>query len=159
MPKAENTQFLLNDLVVSVHNLFANERQDMDISLYLPDSAYFVYADKKHLTRVLNNLIKNAIQAIPSDRKGRIDVRLKQEEEKVIIKVSDNGVGISEEMRDKVFVPNFTTKSSGTGLGLAISKNIIEAVSGRIYFDTEVGLGTDFYVILPLIEVQEVTEV
>jgi signal transduction histidine kinase len=73
--------------------------------------------------------------------------------------VSDNGVGISEEMRDKVFVPNFTTKSSGTGLGLAISKNIIEAVSGRIYFDTEVGLGTDFYVILPLIEVQEVTEV
>lgn len=159
MPKAENTKFLLNDLVMSVHSLFANERQDMDISLYVPDSAYFVYADKKHLTRVLNNLIKNAIQAIPSERKGRIEMRLVQENDRVIIKVSDNGIGISEEMREKVFVPNFTTKNSGTGLGLAISKNIIEAVKGRIFFETEVGHGTDFYVVLPLIDVKEVTEV
>jgi signal transduction histidine kinase len=144
---------------MSVHSLFANERQDMDISLYVPDSAYFVYADKKHLTRVLNNLIKNAIQAIPSERKGRIEMRLVQENDRVIIKVSDNGIGISEEMREKVFVPNFTTKNSGTGLGLAISKNIIEAVKGRIFFETEVGHGTDFYVVLPLIDVKEVTEV
>ena len=150
MPKAENTQFLLNDLVVSVHNLFANERQDMDISLYLPDSAYFVYADKKHLTRVLNNLIKNAIQSVPEYRQGKIDVHLFRQNGIAIIKVEDNGSGISEEMRPKVFVPNFTTKSSGTGLGLAISKNIIESLSGKIYFETEANKGSRFFVEVPL---------
>ncbi|RMG80768.1 MAG: HAMP domain-containing protein [Bacteroidetes bacterium] len=159
MPQAQNTKFLLNDLVISVHNLFANERQDMDISLFTPDRAFYVYADKKHLTRVLNNLIKNAIQAIPDERKGRIEIHLNQKDDRVVIKVSDNGVGISEEMRNKVFVPNFTTKNSGTGLGLAISKNIIEAVHGKIYFHTEVGHGTDFFVELPLIDVEEIQEV
>ena len=58
-------------------------------------------------------------------------------------------------MRDKVFVPNFTTKSSGTGLGLAISKNIIESVDGAIWFDTEIGEGTDFYITLPIIPTEE----
>ncbi len=159
MPQAENTKFVLNDLVISVHGLFANERQDMDISLYVPDRIFHVYADKNHLTRVLNNLIKNAIQAIPDERRGRIDLKLSQHDDRILIKVSDNGVGISEEMKEKVFVPNFTTKNSGTGLGLAISKNIIEAFKGKIWFETEEGLGTDFFVELPLIEVEEMQEV
>ncbi|MEL6864621.1 MAG: ATP-binding protein [Bacteroidota bacterium] len=66
---------------------------------------------------------------------------------------------MSEDKRDKVFVPNFTTKSSGTGLGLAISKNIIESVNGDIYFQTQVNVGTDFFVTLPLIEVNQLEEV
>ena len=155
MPRAENQKIILNDLVQSVFDLFSNESQEMELELYLslPGEQYFVYADKNHLMRVFNNLIKNAIQAIPDDRKGIITVQLYKEAEQAYVQVSDNGSGIPDDKVDKVFVPNFTTKSSGTGLGLAISKNIIESVSGAIYFETEVNVGTRFYVKLPLVEI------
>ncbi|MEO1624841.1 MAG: HAMP domain-containing sensor histidine kinase, partial [Bacteroidota bacterium] len=157
MPRAENQKILLNQLVHSVFDLFSNEQYDMDLQLNisLPDEQYFVYADRNHLMRVLNNLIKNAIQAIPDERSGVVKVFLYRRDNQAIIKVSDNGSGISDDKKDKVFVPNFTTKNSGTGLGLAISKNIIESVNGEIFFETIVDVGTDFFVILPLVEVTQ----
>ena len=75
MPRANNQEFLLNDLVESVHDLF-KEREDADVSLNLPDLRFMVFADKNQLMRVLNNLIKNAIEAIPDSRRGQIDVSL-----------------------------------------------------------------------------------
>ncbi|MFT4758842.1 MAG: two-component system nitrogen regulation sensor histidine kinase NtrY [Paraglaciecola sp.] len=156
MPVAESSKFVLNELTASVHALFVNESDEMDVSLNIPNSKFMVYADKNHLTRVLNNLIKNAIQAIPDDRRGDINVSLYRKEDTddtVIIRVKDNGTGISDEMREKVFVPNFTTKSSGTGLGLAISKNIMESSKGKIYFETAVNVGTSFFIELPIVEV------
>ena len=155
MPRAENQNIDFNNLVLSVYDLFHDGEGDIDISLSLPKETYTVYADKNHLIRVLNNLVKNAQQAIPEDRDGKIDISLYNKDGIVTLKVSDNGTGISNDKKDKVFVPNFTTKSSGTGLGLAISKNIIESVNGEIYFKTVVGEGTDFYVELPIIEVNE----
>lgn len=159
MPRAENQQLQLNQLISSVFLLFSNEREDMEMTLDVPEEKYFVFADKNHLMRVFNNLIKNAIQAIPDDRDGMINVSLFLDGNTAIVKVKDNGSGIPDDKADKVFVPNFTTKSSGTGLGLAISKNIIESVDGRIHFITEVGKGTDFYVELPLVDVKELEEV
>lgn len=156
MPKAENSLFSLNELARSVHTLFANERLDMQISLYLPDKEFVVYADRNQLTRVLNNLFKNAIQAIPDERPGVIEVSLRQDKNVVVLEVSDNGSGIPEDIREKVFVPNFSTKSSGTGLGLAICKNIVETAGGQIHFQTETGIGTTFFVELPIAEVREV---
>lgn len=159
MPVAESSKFLLNDLTASVHALFVNESDQMDVSLHVPSTQFMVYADKNHLTRVLNNLIKNAIQAIPDDRRGNIDVSLYRKEDiddTVVIRVKDNGTGISDEMKEKVFVPNFTTKNSGTGLGLAISKNIMESSKGKIYFETEVDVGTSFFIELPIVEVEEI---
>ncbi len=158
MPRAENQQTILNDLVGSVFDLFSKEGIDMDLKLDLPKEQFFVFADKNHLMRVLNNLIKNAIQAIPDNRRGNVNVRLYKKEDMAVIKVTDNGTGISNDKRGKVFVPNFTTKSSGTGLGLAISKNIIESVNGKIWFDTVVDVGTDFFVELPLVEIIELEE-
>ncbi len=155
MPKAENSEFSINDLVASVHHLFANERSDMDISIQLPDKDFEVYADRNHLTRVLNNLFKNAIQAVPDNRKGIIDVALYQEGEKAILRVTDNGTGIPPEIQKKVFTPNFSTKNSGTGLGLAICKSIVEGFNGDIYFETEEDKGTTFFVELPLVKVNE----
>ena len=155
MPVAESSRFVLNDLTASVHALFVNESDEMDVSLHVPDTQFMVYADKNHLTRVLNNLIKNAIQAIPDERRGQIDVSLyrkENDEETAVIRVKDNGTGISDEMKEKVFVPNFTTKNSGTGLGLAISKNIMESSKGKIYFETEVGVGTSFFIELPIVD-------
>lgn len=156
MPKASNANLNLNDLVASVYDLFnQNELENLELNLFLPDSQYIVHADKDQLVRVFNNLIKNAIQAVPDERLGKIDVSIFDREGMAIVRVSDNGTGISEEMREKVFYPNFTTKSSGTGLGLAMSKNIVDQAKGRIYFNTMMGQGTDFYVELPIVEVEE----
>jgi signal transduction histidine kinase len=69
---------------------------------------------------------------------------------KIIVSIRDNGEGIPEEMQAKIFIPNFTTKSSGTGLGLAMCKGIVEQAKGRIWFETKVGEGTVFYVELPV---------
>ncbi len=149
MPRADNQQIMLNDLVESAHDLFKKSK-NTDVLLSLPQEDFYVFADRKHLVRVLNNMVKNAVEAIPDSRRGRIDISLSKEENTAVIKVKDNGVGIPDDMKERVFVPNFTTKNSGTGLGLAISKNIIESVNGQIYFETEKDVGTTFFVELPL---------
>lgn len=153
MPKARNEVFIVNELVQSVHNLYMEEvSQNGYLRLALPEKDYAVYADKGHMSRVLTNLIKNALQAIPDGRTPDIKVKLYEADQKAVICVSDNGTGISEEMQDKVFYPNFTTKTSGMGLGLAISKSIIESINGKIYFKTQIDKGTDFFIELPLVE-------
>ena len=153
MPQAENNKVLLNDVVASVHDLF-RKREDMDIQLYVPIQDIYVFADRNQLIRVLNNVIKNAIQAIPEERRGRIDISLLKREDKAVISISDNGAGIPEQMKDKVFTPNFTTKSSGTGLGLAICANIVETFNGKIYFATNPDEGTTFFIEIPLMRLE-----
>lgn len=148
MPQAMNEVFLINDILASVHDLF-RKREDMDIQLQVPINDLFVFADKSQIIRVLNNIVKNAIQAIPKSRRGLIDIKLNFTDEQVIISIHDNGVGIDEHMKDKVFYPNFTTKSSGMGLGLAICSDIIQSFDGHIYFETEKGVGTTFFIELP----------
>ena len=154
LPSANNEKVRLNEIVKKVHDFF-RKREDLDFQLFVPINDILVFADKNHLVRILNNVVKNAIQSIPPEREGQITIRLFTQESNAIIQVSDNGTGIPEEMRDKVFSPNFTTKSSGTGLGLAISTNMLEAFNGRIYFETEVDQGTDFYIEIPLMRLED----
>lgn len=154
MPEPENKVVSLNEVVASIHDLF-RERKDMDIKLFVPIDDLRVFADKDHLLRVMSNLIKNAIQAIPEDRRGLITIKLFKKGDEAVILVADNGKGIPDELKEKVFKPNFTSKSSGTGLGLAICANIIEGFNGKIYFETEVNKGTDFYVVIPLMRTRE----
>ncbi|GJM34308.1 MAG: hypothetical protein DHS20C18_33090 [Saprospiraceae bacterium] len=150
MPKAENQVFFLNEVVKSVCDLFV-ENQAKHVALYCEqiNDSFPVFADKSQIMRVFNNLIKNAIQAIPTDREGKVEVRIYRQDDRVIVTVRDNGTGISEEMKAKVFYPNFTTKTSGMGLGLAMSKNIIQAAGGKIHFETDLNQGTTFFVELP----------
>lgn len=148
MPQAMNEVFVINDVVASVHDLF-RKREDMDIQLQVPINDLYVFADKSQVIRVLNNIVKNAIQAIPKSRRGLIEIKLIYNDEHITISIHDNGTGIDEHMKDKVFYPNFTTKSSGMGLGLAICSDIIQSFDGRIYFQTEKGSGTTFYIELP----------
>ena len=150
LPQSDNQRILLNDVVERIHDLFRN-RQDMDIHLIEPIDDIGVYADKNQLIRVLNNIVKNSIQAIPEDKKGYIELRLWKESNKAIITVKDNGVGISEDQREMIFKPRFTTKSSGSGLGLAIAANMIDSMGGTIRFESEQNLGTTFFIELPLI--------
>jgi signal transduction histidine kinase len=149
LPEPNNEKITLNDLVSSVHDLF-RKREDILFNLYVPIDEIYIYADRSHVLRILNNLIKNAIQAIPDGSKGKMDIKLFTRKGYAVIQVSDNGEGIPVDMRDKVFFPNFTTKSSGTGLGLAICKDVVESYGGRIYFESTAGKGSDFFVELPL---------
>lgn len=109
-----------------------------------------IEADKDQLTRVLNNLILNAEQAIPADRSPEIILGYRLEEDTVEIWVQDNGVGIPESRREKVFEPSFTTKTQGMGLGLAMVRNIITGFKGTITFESKEGVGTRFVIRLPL---------
>ena len=88
--------------------------------------------------------MKNAVQAIPEEQHGKIQIQLLEDGSFYKVTVADNGTGIADDLIDKIFVPNFTTKTSGTGLGLAMVKSMVEGMRGSIYFDTKVGEGTVF---------------
>ena len=114
------------------------------------ESKVIIYADKEHLKGVFSNLFKNGIQSIPSGRKGLIKVCLEVKNDKAVISISDNGIGIPVDQQKKLFTPNFTTKSSGMGLGLSIVKKYIESANGKIWFESEIDKGSVFYIELPL---------
>jgi signal transduction histidine kinase len=106
--------------------------------------------DRTQLIRVITNLVKNGTQAIPEEQKDKkIVVNVSEVDDQVLITISDNGVGISEENKEKIFEPKFTTKSSGMGLGLAMVKNIVETYKGNITFTTQKNKGTTFKVSFP----------
>lgn len=155
MPVANSEHLMLNTIVQSVFELFSKE-ENVKLSVTITKQDCPIYADKDQVVRVLNNIIKNAIQAITFavdyDREGRVDILLERKGNIALVSIEDNGTGIPEDKINKVFVPNFTTKNSGTGLGLAMSKNIVEAAGGKIYFDTTFDVGTTFYVEIPITE-------
>lgn len=145
-----NEVVLLNEVLHSLIGLY-QRHEDCEIEYVEPGQQFFVFADKTQMNRLFTNLLLNAIQAIPEDVKGRIIVRMHETAgQYVIVSVADNGGGISPEVQSRIFVPNFTTKSSGTGLGLAMCKNIAEQTRGEIWFETKLNEGTTFYVKLPL---------
>jgi signal transduction histidine kinase len=106
--------------------------------------------DKIQLTRIVTNLITNANHALKNQESPKIDIRVFEIDNHVVIEVEDNGSGILEQDAPKIFEPKFTTKSSGMGLGLPMVKNIVEAYNGEISFTSEVNEGTIFKVSLPL---------
>jgi PAS domain S-box-containing protein len=103
--------------------------------------------DPELVRRVIINLVTNAIQALPNG--GKVDLVGFEIRESVFITVSDNGVGIPEEVKPKLFTPMVTTKSKGQGFGLAVVKRLVEALGGSITFESEVGKGTKFIIMLP----------
>jgi two-component system, NtrC family, nitrogen regulation sensor histidine kinase NtrY len=149
MPEAKFEKIDLTTKLNSVIELFKHNNERVTISSILPDDETMVYADPEQLIQVFNNLLKNAIQAIPENKEGNIQVSMAKKAQTVEISFQDNGTGIDDDIADKLFVPSFTTKSTGMGLGLAISKNIIEVAGGTITFTTQQGVGTCFVVSLP----------
>ena len=106
-------------------------------------------ADRTHINRLFSNLILNALQATPENRTARVKIKETLEPGFVTITISDNGSGIPVDIQDKIFMPNFTTKTSGTGLGLAMCKRMVEQAKGQIWFESGEN-GTDFFVKLPV---------
>lgn len=150
MPQTSKELVDIKEIVSSVVDLYKNTN-DIQINLgYMPSLQSIVLADKDQLIRTFNNLIKNAIQSIPSQRNGEITIDMMNDKRTILIMIQDNGAGIEEELQSKIFQPNFTTKNSGMGMGLAIVHNIIVNAGGKIWFQSELNKGTTFYVSLPL---------
>lgn len=110
----------------------------------------FMQADRTHMNRLFTNLLTNAVDACADKEECSIEIKEEIRNNQVLISIRDNGEGIAAETQAKIFVPNFTTKTSGTGLGLAMCKSIVEQANGEIWFETELGEGSVFYVSLPL---------
>lgn len=138
----------VNDRLNNVVTLFA--QSGSTVSFQVSEKDYFVKMDKDHFIQIFNNLIKNALQAIPEDRDGVIELWTDAYEDRIEIFVKDNGSGINEDTQEKIFQPNFTTKNSGMGLGLAISKKMTNNAGGDISFTSIADEGTTFKVQLPI---------
>lgn len=149
MPQSVNERLNLQDIVKSVLSTFENENQSISFHQNNTEPA-FIYGDKSQVIRVLNNLITNAIQSIPTEHSKNISLGLRFSENHVVIKISDNGSGISPEISKRIFMPNFTTRSTGSGLGLAMVKSIVTQMNGNVAFRTQIDKGSSFFVILPL---------
>lgn len=147
MPAPNRSRFRLQDVVQEVADLYAHG-EGVQLQLDITGEDFYVHSDRDQLSRVLNNIVKNAGQAIEHDQ-GRITMRMDVLGGMARISVQDNGKGIPEEIQARIFEPRFSTKSSGMGLGLAIVKKIVESAGGKIYFESEVGKGTTFFVELP----------
>jgi nitrogen fixation/metabolism regulation signal transduction histidine kinase len=149
LPQLKRSEVDLPELCRNVLAIFESE-YSCSFTFTCSESVPLVNGDREQLMRVLNNLIKNAVQAIPESRKGEIELTVTVQSEYITVSVKDNGVGISKEERSKLFVPYFTTKSTGTGLGLAMVKQIIENHGGSVYVASEKGKGSTFTFELPL---------
>lgn len=152
MPKANEYELDLIEILKNSATVFeGGDEEELVMHIDMNKPAY-IWADKDLLLRVFNNLIKNATQAIRNSetesngRKGIVEVHLEESADTYTVMIKDNGIGISEKEREKIFVPYFTTKSTGTGLGLAMSKQIVENLGGQIWFDSVPGEGTSFFV-------------
>lgn len=142
------------DLIALLEELvFLYNKGEISVRLSSNLEHVFVTADNNRLRRAFINLITNAMQSIKNPMEGKVEVLVQQKHEDFIeVAIIDNGKGINEEIRSKIFSPNFTTKSSGMGLGLALTKDIINQTNGIISFESEVGKGTIFRVTLPTTE-------
>jgi PAS domain S-box-containing protein len=108
--------------------------------------------DGQKIRQVFTNVMKNAVESIdPRRGSGRITVDLFVEGERAVVEVSDDGVGIAAEDRDKIFLPFFTTKPAGTGLGMSIVKKIVDLHGGDIAIESAPGRGTRVRISLPAV--------
>ncbi len=152
LPENKPTTFDLAELLKSTIKLYDVEK-NIAISLnYNENEDWSMFADKNNFGRVIGNIIKNAIQAIGNKEDGRIELTLNRLGERYKIDIADNGCGIKDEDKAKIFFPNFTTKSSGMGVGLSVSQDIIQGMGGNITFSSEVGKGTIFTIDIPILK-------
>ncbi len=147
LPIPEHERYELTRVIRETIVLFRAD-QRADIRTEIPERHLFTMGDEQLMGRILSNILLNALQS--SNGAVRIDVVLQEiGEARLVLEVRDNGTGIDESIHGKIFMPNFTTKDTGSGIGLAVAKHGIEHAGGKIWFETEPGLGTSFFIELP----------
>jgi len=146
LPSGELEKINLAEVIHSTVDLFEKEKK-VKISVDLQVNEIYVTADREQMLRVFNNLLTNAIQATSEVREALIEIGASEMEsgKGYVITIADNGCGIPEKIKQNIFTPNFTTKSTGSGLGLAMIKNIFDTINASIWFESEENKGTVFY--------------
>ena len=152
MPIPESERFEISSVLKKTINLYKS-RDHGKIRTNIQEGEFFVIGDEQWMGRIFSNLIINGFQAVPEERDPSVEVTLQAaNHNKVCIEIKDNGTGIPESIREKIFIPNFSTKYQGSGIGLAVAKRGVEHAGGKIWFDTEEDKGTSFFIELPLQE-------
>lgn len=151
MPLPNNELMNFKAVLNKVLELFSGDQQ---VELVFQDDSFTenipIMGDDKLFGRVISNLIINGIQSVDPGVTPVIKIWLWMTDQAIFLEITDNGKGITDELKDKIFIPNFSTKSTGSGLGLAIAKSGVETAGGKIWFETELGKGTTFYLTFPL---------
>jgi nitrogen fixation/metabolism regulation signal transduction histidine kinase len=153
--KTEKSQFTPVDLVQkiqSVGNLFQSDH--CSINIISQCKQHLVLSDPIDLERIFTNLITNSIQAQIPDNKCIVEIQIRNFKDNVFVVLKDNGIGISEDLQQKLFQPRFTTKSNGTGLGLATVKTLVEWSGGKIKCKSKIKKGTRMIIQYPLLRVE-----
>lgn len=150
-PDNTPTTFDIVELVKSTIKLYDVEKNITFSLIYNDKDEMSMFADKNNLGRVFGNLIKNSIQAI-GNKSGNIEISIENCRHYFRIRIADNGCGIKEEYKKKVFFPNFTTKSSGMGVGLSVAHDIIQGMGGEIKFQSDERIGTVFIIDIPILK-------
>lgn len=148
MPAPQNVLIAMDELTSTIVRGYP-DTGEIEWKTTFEGDDFSVLADRSRMIRILTNLLNNAMQSLKSDRKGEIRVTLRSSAGELVLMVADNGEGIPPDRSDRIFVPDFTTKSGGMGLGLAIVKGIITEMSGEISFVTNETGGTTFIVSIP----------
>ena len=143
----------MNELVEGILLVMEKQMKEANIKVEtsFDDGIPEVMASTNQMRQVMLNIIKNAKEAMPKG--GRLTVRTSREDNKVLIYIQDTGIGIPEEIRDKIYEAFFTTKSKvkGVGLGLSVCYGIIKDHGGEIKVESEEEIGTTFTISLPIV--------
>ena len=154
MPIPKSERFDVSMVLQETLILYKNDGS-VRLDAIIDQGEFYINGDSKLMGRILTNLILNGIQSV-EEKDPHINVVLEKTNQKspktIIIYIRDNGKGIDEETAKKLFIPNFTTKSTGSGIGLSVAKRGIEHAGGKIWFETEPYFGTTFFIELPLVE-------
>lgn len=151
MPDTKLEKLMLIPIIEQSRNVYNHTRNAEIYISNLTNKEVCILGDKDQLLRSFNNLMKNAIEAAVGVGQSLIYIKITNDIQRVWVEINDNGKGIDPELKDKIFVPNFTTKSSGTGLGLAFVKQAVENAGGTIDFKSVADTGTTFYLSFPLV--------
>lgn len=134
LPKPVFKTISLTNIVESALNFLKPEFEKNHITIVNSLENQIILADEKMIERCLINLYLNAIYAVSDTIERTIKTEIKTQNKRIILSVEDNGIGISKEIQDKIFLPFFTTRSNGSGIGLTLSKSIIEAHKGYLNY-------------------------
>ena len=128
------------------------KENNIDLNLSLIDDEIFVNGDYNRLSQVLINIIKNSIEAIDNNKKGKINISTKVKNNTYYLLVEDNGIGMNKDVLSKMKDPFYTTKKRGSGLGVSLIYEIIEAHNGKVEYSSEYGKGTKVSIQIPICE-------
>lgn len=151
LPTPKSERFEVCHVLNNVVNIY-NSNSEAFLETEIQKGKFFVIGDAQLMSGIFTNLIINGIQSVPNERQARIKVKLSSEGSDLLIAIEDNGTGVPENIKDKIFLPNFSTKYAGSGIGLAVAKKGVEHAKGKIWFECKEGEGTVFFIKLPLVQ-------